>query len=181
MLSLIGITIFVVLGCHIQHIQQDRLSTAVTFAQSISPTHPNGTRVDPIWFLTGGVKHALENHISSEAKEMETLLTNININNIVLDTASKNTAENFVNLKKWIKKLDTHSTNLNVIVTTSEFHQKRAQKIFSGVFHDIDIKPEWNLGKVSCQYCERDEHLHIRNVNSDVKKALDLFSGQSLT
>lgn len=170
MLSLIGITIFVVLGCHIQHIQQDRLSTAITFAQSITSVHQNGTEVEPIWFLTGGVKNAFYNHLGTEASVMAKSLTEVSINNVVLDTDAKNTAENFVNLKRWINKIG--STDINIVITTSSFHQNRAQKIFDGVFHDINVRPKWNLGTASCHHCESDEHIHIRNVENDVRKAL---------
>lgn len=170
MLSLIGITIFVVLGCHIQHIQQDRLSTAITFAQSITAYHQNGTQIEPIWFLTGGVKNALVEHVGTEADKMASMLSEVSIKNVVLDTNAQNTAENFVNLKHWINKFGKF--DVNVVITTSSFHQKRAQKIFEGVFHDINIKPKWNLGSASCQHCETDEHIHIRNVENDVKKAL---------
>lgn len=177
MLSLIGITIFVVLGCHIQHIQQDRLSTAITFAQSTVSFHQNGTRVEPIWFLTGGVKNALANHIEteiSEAGQMAKVLTDVSINNVVLDIDAKNTAENFVNLKRWINKFDVVD-DINVVVTTSRFHQKRAQKIFEGVFHDVKVRPKWNLGTISCTHCESDEYIHIKNVEGDVRKALESF------
>lgn len=168
MLSLIGITIFVVLGCHIQHIQQDRLFTAITFAQSITTAHQNGTQNEPIWFLTGGVKNALIE--ATEADTMASMLTEVSIKNVVLDTNAKNTAENFVNLKHWINKFG--KSDVNVVITTSSFHQKRAQKIFEGIFNDIDIKPHWNLGSASCSHCETDEHIHIRNVENDVRKAL---------
>lgn len=170
MLSFIGVTIFVVLGCHIQHIQQDRIFTAITFAQSISSVYQNTTENEPVWFLTGGVKNALTEHIGAEASQMEKSLMKVNINNVVLDTHAKNTAENFLNLKLWIKNLS--NSNINVIITTSSFHQKRAEKIFKGIFYDLDVVPHWNLGKASCSYCESDEYIHIRNVENDVKTAL---------
>jgi uncharacterized SAM-binding protein YcdF (DUF218 family) len=174
MLSFIGITILVVLGCHIQNIQQDRLSTAISFANSLNIVHQNGTRLEPIWFLTGGVKNAIDNYIEqSEASKMATEL-DVTIKQVVLDTNAKNTAENFVNLKRWISMLED-KTNLNVVITTSSFHQNRAKKIFDGIFHDIDIMPHWNLGAISCPHCESDEFIHIRNVDNDVKKALSLF------
>lgn len=173
MLSFIGVTILVVLGCHIQNIQENRLSTAITFANSIDVSLQNGTHIEPIWFLTGGVKHALENYIdttvTTEASQMAKMLHSVT--NVVLDTRASNTAENFVNLKRWINKFADIS-NVNVVITTSSFHHKRAQKIFEGVFYDMKVRTHWNLGDVTCPTCQSDEYIHVRNIESDVRKAL---------
>lgn len=169
MLSFIGVTILVVLGCHIQNIQENRLSTAIAFANSIDVTFQNGTHIDPIWFLTGGVKNALDTYAKTEALTMAESLNGVT--NVVLDTHASNTAENFVNLKRWINKFGDIS-DVNVVITTSSFHHRRAQKIFEGVFHDMKINTHWNLGDATCPTCQSDEHIHIRNVESDVKKAL---------
>jgi len=178
MLQFIGVTILVVLGCHIPNIQNDRLITAVTFQQEINTFHVNGTQGQPIWFLTGGVKSALTSMVGhrqlTEAETMSSMIDTFS-ENIVLDTKARNTAENFVNLKEWISTNvnDVNFDKINIVITTSKFHQKRAEKIFKGVFHDTEINPHWNLSTESCTHCESDEHIHIRNVDADVKKALN--------
>jgi uncharacterized SAM-binding protein YcdF (DUF218 family) len=178
MLQFIGVTILVVLGCHISNIQNDRLVTAVSFQQEINTFHVNGTQTEPIWFLTGGVKSALTSLVGQiQVSEAETMSNMVNTfsDNIVLDTKARNTAENFVNLKNWISaNVDgIDFDKINIVITTSKFHQKRAEKIFKGVFHDTEINPYWNLSAESCSHCESDEHIHIRNVDADVKRALE--------
>lgn len=173
---LFSVTILVVLGCHIQHIQNGRLSKAIEFAEATFHTLPdsNSTNSNVMWFLTGGVKNALTDYISkSEAASMNDDLfeeySNID-DNVVLDTTAKNTAENFANLKKWLLKHDISDSN--IVITTSQFHKNRAEKIFEGIFYDVPINPIWNLSSDTCNYCSADEHIHIKNVKSDVDNAL---------
>lgn len=174
MLSFINIVVIVILGCHIQEIQQNRLSTALEYANTYvsSFNEKNMTSIQQYWFLTGGVKHALVEHVKSEAENMANDIFNVNSENIVLDNMAKNTAENFVNLKKWLSNFD--SENIKIVITTSTFHKRRAEKIFNGIFYDKPILPIWNLGTKSCSYCEIDEQFHILNVENDVRKALKL-------
>ena len=147
--------ILIVLGCHIPEIQKDRITSAIKFAQNIDT---------PIWFLSGGVKDGLMNEGKEEALQMQECISDTNI---ILDTKSRNTAENFVNLKKWI---GTNDTDYQIVITTSEFHKERAELIFKGIFGSFD--PIWNLAPLACSYCWNDEKIHIRNVASDVQKAL---------
>ena len=161
MLQLVKV-IMVVLGCHIAEIQHNRISTAINYV--------NNQNNDYLWFLTGGVKDALSNH-RSEASQMA---DNIVQSNVVLDNDARNTAENFVNLKKWIK-LNYVNQNLtipNLIITTSSFHKDRAELIFNGVFHDLYVDLTWNLAPLACTYCWHDEKIHLKNVYNDVQKAL---------
>jgi uncharacterized SAM-binding protein YcdF (DUF218 family) len=144
--------ILVVLGCHIPEIQKDRITSAIKFAQNID---------SPIWFLSGGVKDGI---MKEEAVQMQECISDTNI---ILDTKSRNTAENFVNLKKWI---DANNTNYQIVITTSEFHKERAELIFKGVFGSINAI--WNLAPLACSYCWNNEKVHIKNVESDLQKAL---------
>ena len=107
--------------------------------------------------------------------EANTMKASINFDtNIVLDTTAQNTAENFLNFKKWYQIADFKEDSI-VIITTSSFHKDRAEKIFKGIFHDVNINPLWNLSNLACPTCWTDELIHIKNVESDVKKALKLL------
>lgn len=156
-------TIMVVLGCAIEYIQEDRVNFALEYANE---------KIDDsqvIWYLTGGVKKAIkEKTDSSEASKMA---TKISSNNILLDELATNTAENFLYLRETIKSFpDTNS--LEIIITTSEFHKERAEKIFNGIFETMPFQAKWNLSKKACPTCWMDEKIHIKNVRSDVEKAL---------
>ena len=149
----------IVLGCHIQDIQNHRITTAIEFSQQ------NNSQT---WFLTGGVKNAIGNTVS-EAEQMKDFL--FSDSNVVIDTHATNTAENFLNFKKWYQ-LAEFTEPPQIVITTSAFHKTRAEKIFQGIFHDMSIEPVWNLSQLACPTCWSDENFHMRNVESDVKKAL---------
>ena len=164
--------IIVVLGSHISEIQKDRVNTAISYSQNVNSY---------IWFLTGGIKNdinMIENKNNTigfpktEAHQMMECL-NTQSNNIILDENAKNTAENLVNLKKWIKK-NNFIELPKIVITTSNFHKNRAEMIFKGIFHDYDIDPIWNLSNLACVYCWQDENMHIKNVPNDIKNALEL-------
>lgn len=154
--------IMIVLGCHIVDIQNTRIQMAINFTK-------NASSQNQIWFLTGGVKNALESTIT----EAERMKSNLDFcENIILDTQAQNTAENFFNFKKWFLKQNFTSDD-KVVITTSEFHKNRAEKIFKGIFFDTDIVPYWNLDSNSCTNCWTDEIIHMRNVESDIAKVLN--------
>ena len=156
--------IMIVLGCHIYDIQKSRIQTAIDYSSNLNSYNQT-------WFLTGGVKYAIASSIS-EADDMK---TNINFDtNIILDTNAKNTAENFLNFKKWYQFADFNE-DAQIIITTSSFHKNRAEKIFKGIFHEMAIDPVWNLSNLACPTCWSDELIHIRNVESDVTRALNLY------
>lgn len=164
-------TIMVVLGCAMPELQQDRIQRALEFAEKKSD--------EPIiWFLTGGVKDALVGATEKQSTEASSMAKTIGTNreNIVLDEKAKNTAENFANLKEYLSTntVLTNNEHVSVVVTTSEFHQARASKIFEGVFHDILDKVDvtWNVSGGACQTCWADERIHMRNVEADVMRAL---------
>lgn len=162
-------TIMVVLGCAMPELQQDRIQQALEFAEK-------KTDEPIIWFLTGGVKNALTEQ-QQQPTEAETMAKSFNNENVVLDEKARNTAENFANLKKWITSeyINTDKGILpEVVITTSEFHQKRAAMIFDGIFQDLgkDIKLTWNVSGGACATCWADENIHMRNVKADVMRAL---------
>ena len=179
-------TIMVVLGCAMPDLQQDRIQRALEFAEKKSD--------DPIiWFLTGGVKDAVVGAIAKQSTEASAMAQGIaqasvqasvhslgdqnnNNNNIVLDEKARNTAENFANLKEYLAmNMDLgDGQQTSVVITTSEFHQARASKIFEGVFHDILDKVDitWNVSGGACPTCWADERIHMRNVEADVMRVL---------
>ena len=164
MIIVMSSVIMIVLGCHIKDIQNTRIQAAIDYSKNIE---------SQTWFLTGGVKNALESSASvSEAEQMRRSL--FSESNVIIDTEATNTAENFLNFKKWYQHAAFEEQPL-VVITTSSFHKARAEKIFQGIFHDIDVKPVWNLSKLACPTCWSDEQFHMRNVESDVFKALNKY------
>jgi len=160
-------TIMVVLGCAIDYLQDDRISSALDYAAN--QDH------QVAWFLTGGIKNAIDNTQQSEAVRM---VIRIHSNQVVLDETATNTAENFANLRKYLIKQYADNTLPQIVITTSAFHKNRAEKIFNGVFMQTDnpiIHPIWNLGQQACPSCWADEHIHMRNVDNDVKNALTKY------
>lgn len=164
----------VVLGCAMENVQQERVSSALNYVSELDDS-------EIIWFVTGGVKNAVFNK-ETEAKQMEDSIKNTNNNKnnknnknkgkIVLDEKAKNTAENFAYLKKWVSQQTfNNDEEPEIVITTSDFHQERAARIFNGIFNDYD--PLWNLSSTSseCKHCWNDEKIHMRNVSNDVKNA----------
>jgi uncharacterized SAM-binding protein YcdF (DUF218 family) len=157
---MINLIIMMVLGCYLIDIQTDRINTAIEYSKQLNNPY--------IWFLTGGIKNDLQS-CYSEANMMLSVLNKTD--NIILDENAKNTAENFNNLKKWI--YFNNITNIDIVITTSEFHKERAEKIFNGIFQN-NIIPYWNLSKKACNTCWNDEKIHMQNVDNDIRKAIKL-------
>ena len=154
--------VILVLGCHMNDILEDRMSTAVKFAKQID---------QPItWFLSGGTKTQIEGMIQqNEADDMAYFVSNENSNwNIELDTKATNTAENFAYFRKWIEA----NEDTDIYIVTSEFHHYRASSIMDGI---IKSPVKWILGAKACPWCVRDENMHIKNVRNDIKKALAVY------
>ena len=149
-------------------LQQDRINTAVKYWSNLDQS------TDVIWYLSGGVKNAVESVMlksSSEAEVMgQGILANVkqSKSHIVLDTTATNTAENFRNFYKFISTLNTD--NVEIVIVTSAFHKTRAEKFFYGFFPNT-ARPEWVLGSLECPTCASDELFHMRNVDSDIAKA----------
>ena len=194
-------SIMVVLGCGIDYIQEDRVLSAIEYA--------NAMDTPIVWFLTGGVKNSMHTNINANTRtEASIMAEKIHERNVVLDEKAENTAENFANLKKWIETniITKEGNELNltpsfpsttsaefittgssptpngsgslqtpdIVITTSEYHKVRAEKIFNGIFKDASFKiqPKWNLGSKACPTCWVDEGIHMVNVNNDVNKAI---------
>lgn len=165
MIYTVASVIMIVLGCHIQDIQNSRIQTALEFSKQFDSQYQT-------WFLTGGVKHA----IASTLTEAENMKSNINFDaNIILDTSATNTAENFLNFKKWYQHAE-FAEKPQIVITTSSFHKDRAEQILKGIFNDVEIVPVWNLSDLACPTCWSDELIHVKNVKNDVEKALRKFN-----
>jgi len=162
-------TIMVVLGCANEEIQRERVSAAVNYVSALENSHV-------VWFVTGGVKNAVDRAVSSEAAKMSEQISAKN-RRVVLEDKAKNTAENFAYLKKWIS--ESFEDTPEIVITTSEFHQERASRIFNGIFHNENenVIPEWNLSiSHSCNHCFNDERIHMQNVAIDVKNAVRILA-----
>jgi hypothetical protein len=160
MFIITNIVIMIVLGCHIKDIQNNRIQTAINYSKNID---------SQIWYLTGGVKYDISSNMNEADLMKEFLFSDLNI---VTDTTSVNTAENFLNFKKWYIHT-CFEEQPQIVITTSSFHKDRAEQIFKGIFHDMILEPIWNLDQFACSTCWSDELIHMRNVNLDIKKALE--------
>ena len=160
--------VLVVLGSSDDRILSERVSAAIEYIES-------NENQSIILFISGGVKHAMVNESSdrgqSEASKAASSFDYENVK-IVLDEKATNTAENFAYLKRWVNNNYSVDEMPSIVITTSDFHQDRAELIFQGIMPDIT--PQWNLSKSSCSRCWSDERIHIKNVQSDIMKAIHI-------
>lgn len=159
--------VLVVLGSADDRILSERISAAVQYIQtSDSPI---------ILFISGGVKNAFDSAtteptITEAAKAARFFDTQPYKHvQIVLDEHATNTAENFAYLKRWVDNNFSQDDLPDFVITTSDFHHNRAERIFQGILPDVT--PKWNLSKSSCSRCWSDENIHLRNVPTDILKA----------
>lgn len=144
-------------------LQQDRIGAALKYRDSLEPN------TNVIWFLSGGVKNAIETRLApAEAEVMAQGIQTQTHSQIVLDTSATNTAENFRNFYKFISTFG--DPDVEIVIVTSAFHQARAEKFFYGFFPQT-VQPIWVLGSLECPTCANDELFHMRNVESDIAKA----------
>ncbi len=146
----------------------DRVGAAVDFA---SNTNTNAT-ID--WFLSGGIK---QGGVLSEAELMVRMIetksseknnNNNNANwNFILDTVATNTAENFIIANQTLNM----SSYSDIFIVTSDFHHLRANSIASKIFVGHSIK--WVLSPLEEPDSRYWEKIHIKNVDSDVRKSMD--------
>jgi uncharacterized SAM-binding protein YcdF (DUF218 family) len=163
--------LFVLLGCSVSYLLNNRITTAVQFAREF-----NTSQLD--WFLSGGIKNPLEETVT-EAEKMATQISqyertyNITINNwnYIYDTIATNTAENFIMVNKYLS--DTSLNYSKVYVITSAFHHFRASKIAEQIIKDTEL--HWILGDAELEDSRYWEQIHIKNVDADIKKAVDKF------
>ena len=162
--------LLVLLGCNINYILDDRITTAITYSSMY-----NNTNIS--WFLSGGIKNKDESNIS-EADIMKEKISAFYDNNnntsnntisYVLDTLSTNTAENFIELSIYLKK----EMYNNVYIVTSKYHYNRALKIMDKIIIDNNFK--WILSNKYMRDSNYWERIHIKNVDTDVEKALKKY------
>ena len=154
--------VFLVLGCNMGWLQQDRINSALNYWSNLDH------RSDVIWYLSGGVKNAIETSIAEAEVMSQGILSSIKQSQIVLDTNAVNTAENFRNFHNFISRLE--NLDVEIVIVTSAFHKARAEKFFYGFFPKT-VNPQWVLGSLECPTCANDELFHMRNVDSDIAKA----------
>ena len=155
--------IMVILGCSIEEIQDDRVSAAIAYNDK------ENNDFEVIWYLSGGVKNVVEENLhSTEASKMS---TKINSKNIILDELATNTAENFLHLREKINNFVRNDYPPEIVITTSEYHKKRAEIIFNEIFETTPYEAKWNLSKKACNSCWSDEKIHMKNAINDVHKA----------
>lgn len=154
--------LLVVLGSADDRILSERVSAAILYIQS-SDKHI-------ILFISGGVKNAFQSGDDkpTEASRAAKAFDFEHVQ-IVLDELATNTAENFAYLKRWVTQNFSHDDLPTFVITTSDFHQLRAERLFQGIIPDVT--PLWNLSKSSCSRCWSDETVHLRNVPADILKA----------
>jgi hypothetical protein len=134
----------------------------------------NNTNVN--WFLSGGIKNPSEDTITEAEKMAQQISIFENIYtdeltgnkwNYVYDIKATNTAENFIMARNFINEINTQYDDIYVI--TSTFHHNRANKIAEKI---LNIEPKWILGDAKLHDSDYWESVHIKNVDSDVNKAL---------
>jgi uncharacterized SAM-binding protein YcdF (DUF218 family) len=161
--------ILVVLGSADDRILSERVAAAMQYIQSSSQNQ------SIILFISGGVKNAFtgDDGSASEASKAAGAFSNESSSyenvQIVLDENATNTAENFAYLKRWVNHNFSQDDLPSFVITTSDFHQVRAERLFHGFLPDVT--PQWNLSKSSCSRCWADESIHIKNVPTDILKA----------
>jgi len=179
--------LIILLGCHIINILQDRIETAVELATSIGASAPcqNNSDLDPTsitWFLSGGVKDPLNNPSGiSEAEKMSNTINKLNVSSpnscnrsvewsYIYDTVSKNTADNFIAVKR---ELDKRSAEYDdIYVVTSAFHFDRANRMVGYILRSHADNIKWRLApqeETDSRYWEK---IHLKNVDSDIQKSI---------
>lgn len=156
--------VLVVLGSADDRILSERVSAAIQYIQS---SHNRPITL----FISGGVKNAFGDDNVTEASKAAGAFSSNSYENveIVLDENATNTAENFAYLKRWVNHNFSQDDLPSFVITTSDFHQVRAERLFHGFLPDVT--PQWNLSKSSCSRCWADESIHIKNVPTDILKA----------
>ena len=153
--------IIIILGCSNNYIQEQRVKAGLEYIKR--------SKLSKILFLSGGNKNDIHNSVS-EASKMLKQIKNENLDTrIIIDEKSKNTAENFVNLKNWMKNNNIYNL-FSYVIVTSDFHKERALKLFNGIFNNIKVK--FITSKSNCSHCWKDEKTHLKNVHSDIMDAL---------
>ena len=165
--------LIIILGSNIPNILNDRVNTIANYVNNMTRTklsQPNTIEFD--WILTGGYKGDNPDNLPTEAEVMKSQLQNYtfekyNFTNYLIDRNSTNTVENFLFVSKYLKSNDYYDS---IYVVTSDFHHPRANMILSKIIPNNDFK--WILGKeeeLDSRYWER---VHMKNIDSDIDKAI---------
>jgi len=175
--------LIILLGCHISILLNDRIETAIQFVNQLNQSNKLNQssileELNVDWFLSGGIKNPELNDQLKEADKMAQIISanyaNSSANSstnwsYIKDTIATNTAENFIMASKYIE------TNPNkydkIYVVTSNFHYSRAKAI-SDLINPVN-NYEWILGKEELNDSRYWEKIHMKNVKSDVDKALN--------
>jgi uncharacterized SAM-binding protein YcdF (DUF218 family) len=156
-------TLVVLLGSSNNELLFDRINTATNAISSSSH--------DVDWFLSGGFT---SDKTTSEAKKMQTLISNYKLENstwnYILDEKAQNTSENLVYLESWLNTLDYSYSNMKLV--TSKFHENRAKKMLSKLSKLNKYNWDWISGTLSFHDSYYWESVHIKNVESDIEKAI---------
>lgn len=156
-------TLVVLLGSSNNELLFDRINTATDAV--LSSSH----EVD--WFLSGGFTSDKQ---TSEAKKMQALISNYKLENstwnYILDEKAQNTSENLVYLESWLNTIDYSYTNMKLV--TSKFHENRAKKMISKLSKLNKYNWDWISGTLSFHDSYYWETVHIKNVESDIEKAI---------
>jgi hypothetical protein len=163
--------IIAMLGCSVLRLLKNRMETGILFAL-------NERNVEIDWFLSGGIKNPNES-VESEAYKMSQMITNSDEFvygsnsktewSYILDEASTNTAENFIMLKKTLENNpDKYS---KVYIVTSDFHFARAEMFANKIIENNNFN--WILSDLELHDSRYWETIHIKNVDNDIKKALN--------
>ncbi|MFY7731750.1 MAG: YdcF family protein [Flavobacterium sp.] len=154
--------LLILLGSHIAYLLQDRVSTAVQLAR----TFPEDTRF--VWFLSGGIKDSRTSNVS-EAEQMGEQLRQYDCRwEYIYDIQSTNTAENMLTVNAYVNHTATIYDQIYVV--TSQFHYERANQFATRL---LSFTPLWVLGSAVCEDSLYWESIHMRNVDADIRKALD--------
>lgn len=164
--------LIVMLGCSVSTLLDDRINSGVNFALN----EGKDNNID--WFLSGGIKNPNESSLSEAFKMSEKIQNSHQFSygfnkkwNYILDETSTNTAENFINLKKLLK--NNPEKYSEIFIVTSDFHFNRAEKFADKIIENNNFK--WILSDLELHDSRYWEKIHIRNVDSDVKKANEKF------
>jgi hypothetical protein len=171
-----NLILIIMLGCNIKFIMDDRISTAINFANNYAFPDPYSNNID--WILSGGIKNKSQHEEQSEAEKMAEIISSYETPSsnwdYLLDEKSTNTAENFVEVKRYLAYSARSEIKYSkVYVVTSEFHYERAKK-----FADILIpnnKFDWILSKEKEPTSEYWERIHMKNIEADITKVFNKF------
>ena len=151
----------IILGCHIYDILQDR------FDEGLNQWKNCVKENNDCYFLFSGNRYNYKRNLRTEADSLQriALKNGIEKNKIILEKYSTNTAENAA----YSSKIIAENNIDKCIIVTSKYHEKRATRIFTPFFYNIEHT--WGFSEKECSTCKSDEEIHLRNVISDINKA----------